>query len=211
MKHVIAYEGRVRVALGLMQEEYVSAYLPWMNRRVGIEGTLQRPPYSHASGVEWVRSLDQSKGKNEVFAVLLRSGKSHQYVGHMGIHGVTWPHGFATTGSVIGASGAQGRGIGTEAKLLLMYHAFMILGLRKLTSTVKVFNAQSAGHLLKCGYQPVGRYRKHHLHVGEFVDEVIFEVFREEWEPVWERYQATSTLPSLSTNQRAFLQRGMIL
>jgi len=44
-------------------------------------------------------------------------------------------------------------GIGTEAMLLLLYHAFMILGLRKVTATVKVFNAPSMGHSIKSGYK----------------------------------------------------------
>lgn len=207
--HTVSYEGKVRVALGLMHPGYVKLFLPWINRRVGIEGTLQRPPYSYASGVDWVRGLDKSKGEKEVFAVLLRAGTSYQYVGHMGIHGITWPHGFATTGSMIGADGAQGRGLGTEAKLLLLYHAFMVLGLRKLVSTVKAFNAQSAGHLMKCGYKPVGRYKQHHFHEGAYVDEVVFEVFRDDWEPIWEKYQTTASLPSLTSEQRAFIENGM--
>ncbi len=70
MKHTIAYRGKGLVALGLMSEEYVPLFVPWMNWRIGIEGTSQRPPYSEAQGVEWVRGLDKSKGTNEVFAIL---------------------------------------------------------------------------------------------------------------------------------------------
>jgi RimJ/RimL family protein N-acetyltransferase len=213
MKHVICYEGKVGVALGLMQEAYVPLFLPWINWRIGIEGTLQRPPYSLAQGIDWVRGFDKTKGSNEVFAVLQRvpSKKklAFRYVGHMGIHNVQWPHGFATTGSIIGSTTAQGKGLGTEAKLLLLYHAFMILGVQKIISNVKAFNAQSAGHLLKCGYKPVGRYRRHHLHEGQRVDEILFEVFREDWEPIWQAYQANGTLPKLSGEQRSFIQTEM--
>lgn len=208
MQHIISYEGKVKVSLGLMQEEYIPLFLPWANWRVGIEGTLLRPPYTLVSGVEWVRGLDRNKG-HEVFAILLRTttegGQSYQYVGHMGIHNIQWPHGFATTGSVIGVAGVQGQGLGTEAKLLILYHAFMVVGLRKLTSTVKSFNAKSMGHLIKCGYKLVGRYRKHHLHEGAFVDELLFEIFREDWEPIWETYQKTGTLPKLTDGQRALV------
>ncbi len=209
MQHIIAYEGLVNVSLGLMQEEYIPTYLPWINRRIGIDGTLQRPPYSLASGIEWVRGLDAQKGKNEVFAILLHRGtgkrRSYQYIGHTGMHGINWQHGFATTGSIIDPDNGQGRGYGTEAKLLLQYHAFMVLGLRKLTSTVKVFNGGSLGHLLKCGYRIVGRHKKHHFHEGRFVDEVFLEVFRDEWWPIWERYQKRKTLPKLSKTERALV------
>ena len=210
MKHTIAYEGKVGVALALMQEQYVPLFMPWVNWRIGVEGTLQRPPYSLAMGVEWVRELDKSKGQHEVFAILSRTLKgrktSYEYVGHMGMHHVQWPHGCASTGSLIGAKGAQGRGLGTEAKLLILYHAFMILGLRKLTSTVKAFNAPSMAHLIKCGYRPVGRYHQHHLHEGAFVDEILFEVFRDDWEPIWQRYQETAALPRLTNAQRRLIE-----
>ncbi len=128
-------------------------------------------------------------------------------MGHTGIHHVEWPHGIGSTGSLIGVPDAQGKGIGTEAKLLLLYHAFMILGLRKITSFVKSFNARSAGHLMKCGYKPVGRYHKHHLHEGAYVDEIHFEVFREDWEPIWNTYQRDGAQPRLTEEQRAFLVR----
>ncbi len=66
MKHVITYEGKVQVALGLMQEEYVSLFLPWVNRRIGIGGTFcnlhTRMPMA----------LDGSTGSKETAAKMAR-------------------------------------------------------------------------------------------------------------------------------------------
>lgn len=210
MKHIIAYEGKANVALGLMQKEYVKDFVPWVNWRIGVEGTLQRPPYSYAMGIEWVEGLDKERGNHEVFAVLLKArGKkpTYRYVGHMGIHGMKKD--VPETGSLIWSADARGRGIGTEAKLLLLYHAFMVLGIRKITSRVKSWNAPSAGHLIKCGYQLVGRQKKHVFHEGEYVDSLLFEVFREDWQPIWEEYQQTGTLPKLTNEQRTFLTNEM--
>lgn len=209
MKHVIVYQGKRRVSLGLMQEAYIPEFLPWINWRLGVEGTLQRPPYSHAMGVEWVRGLDKSKGEHEVFAILVRSNGTkpgYGYIGHMGIHKQKFP-GIFETGSLIGAYDAQGKGFGTEAKLLLLYHAFMVMGVRKVVSNVKAWNAQSAGHLLKCGYQYRGREPEHVFHEGAFVDSLSFSLLRRDWEPIWERYQQTGSLPSLTDKQRTFLKR----
>lgn len=205
MEHIIAYEGKGKVALGLMQEEYVPIFLPWINKRVGIEGTLLQPPYSYAGGIEWVRELEKSKGKEEVFAVLLRKPgnktQNYHYVGHMGLHNIRWSSGFATAGSIIGP-GHQGQGIGTEAMLLLLYHAFMVLGLRKVVGDVKAFNTSSMAHLVKTGYKIIGRYREHYFHEGAFIDEVIFEAFRKDWEPIWDQYQKTKKIPKLTAKQR---------
>lgn len=212
MKHIVTHKGLVGVSLGLMQEACVHAFMPWINWRVGIEGTLQRPPFSLAMGLEWVRGLDKQKGSNEVFAVLAhplevgRNGhKSFRYVGHMSIHGVSWPNGTAKTGSILGDG--RGGGVGTEAKLLLLHHAFKVLGVRKLTSSVKAFNGPSLGHLMKCGYKPVGRYKAHDFHEGAYVDEILFEVFRENWEPIWDKYQKTKTLPKLSDRDRKWVSQ----
>lgn len=207
--HVIVHEGKRAVALALMQEAYVPTFVRWINAHTSVEGTLQRPPYTHSAGVEWVRGLDKSKGRDEVFAVLLREGdparRQYRYIGHMGIHGVVWPHGFGTTGSILGDPEIQGKGYGTEAKLLIMHHAFMVMGLRKLTSTVKAFNVKSGAHLLKCGYQYAGRLRKHHQHRGGYVDELLFDVLREDWQPIWDTYQQTNQPPKLSHEQREFM------
>ncbi len=206
MQHIIAYKGLVHVSLGIVQEEYGAEYLPWPNKRIGIEGTLQRPPYTPQNWQDWVRSHSTSKGKDEVFAVLehtkTEGSEGCRYIGHTGIHGITWPDGRAKTGSVLGADHSQARGYGTEAKLLLQYHAIMVLGLRKLTSVVKGWNAQSLGHLIKCGYRICGRHKEQLFHDGKYVDEIILEVFRADWEPLWDIYQTANQLPKLTPDQK---------
>jgi len=211
MRHILAYEGKTAVSLGIMQEEYATLFVPWMNKRSNTEGTLMRPPCSHATGVEWVRGFDKTHGQSEVFAILLHESvgtdEEYGYIGHTGVHDITWPHGFASVGSIIGDPKWQGRGYGTEALLLILYHAFMVLGLRKVTSTVSAFNARSIGHLLKCGYQPVGCYRDHYFHDGRYANEIIFEVFRSEWEDLWSRYNGSRILPKLSDEHRTLVRK----
>ncbi len=79
----------------------------------------------------------------------------------------------------------------------------MILGLTSVDSKVKCFNAASLGHLLKTGYRIYGRIPRRIFHEGHLVDELILAVFREDWEPVWEKYQKMSELPKLTPRQRA--------
>jgi len=208
--HIIAYEGRL-LSLALMQKGYGPEYLPWPNERTRVNGTSQRPPYSLQDFEEWVDRLQKDKGHNEVFAVLVHEGTSenrtYRYIGNVGIHDITWPGAFGETGSILGAPGVHGKGYGTEAKLLIQYHAFNVLGLRKLCSSVKAFNAASLGHLLKCGYRIVGRHKAHDFHEGSFVDVILLECFREDWEPIWDAYTGTKTVPRLSAKQRKRVQK----
>lgn len=208
--HVIIYEG-VHMSLALIQKAYGPEYIAWPNQRTNVHGTLQRGPYWPEDFDEWIDRLRKDKGKNEAFAVLVHEGESsertYRYIGNMGIHGITWPSGCATTGSILGGDSARGKGYGTEAKLWTQYHAFMVLGLRKLNSEVKAFNADSLGHLLKCGYYVIGRKKAHDFHEGGFVDTILLECFREDWEPIWEAYRSSNELPKLTDEQRKLVRR----
>ncbi|MBU6321775.1 MAG: GNAT family N-acetyltransferase [Patescibacteria group bacterium] len=212
MDHHIAYPREPRrVALAQMREEYVPEFVPGIVKRIGVEGTLQRPPYSLNMGREWVKSLDGQKGVHEVFAILVKDDAldgGWRYVGHTGIHHITaTPGGYGTAGIMIFPSDGKGRGNGSEAMLLLLYHCFFVLGLRKVKARVKAFNAPSLGHLLKCGYRIIGPEREEDWHEGRYVDSLLLEVLRREWEPIWDAYQASGELPRLSGEQRALVAR----
>jgi len=209
MNAVICHEGKVKISLGLMHEEFVPIFIQWINRHTDVEGTNLRPPYTLSSGIEWVRGFDKSKGKDEVFAIVhndpVIKRLADQYIGHVGIHNIQWPAGIGTAGIVIGNQGNQGNGYGTEAMLLLLYHSFIILGLHKVIGSVKAFNAPSMGHLLKCGYQFIGVRKEHYFHKGRYVDEYLFEIFRYNWEPIWNYYLDTENLPKLIEEQRSLI------
>lgn len=210
MSHLIAYEG-INVSLAVMQAMYRDIYLPWPNRRIDIRGTMQQPPYYPSDFDSWIERLEKNKQSNQVFAVLAHEGtpenREYKYLGHMGLHNITWPSGHGTTGSILGAEGAREKGYGTEAKLWIQYHAFMVLGLRKLSSEVKAFNAASLGHLIKCGYKIIGRKKAHDFHEGTYVDIIMLECFRDDWEPIWEGYHPTKNLPKLSAEERALVSK----
>lgn len=206
MQHVIAYEG-VHVSLGILQMEYGPIFMPWPNARIGIEGTLQRPPYVLSDWENFLTYLSKNKGRDEAFAVLRHKSEPNQkldyeYIGHMSINDIRGLDNRAKTGSVLGAKDSQGKGYGTEAKLLLLYHAFYVLGLRKICSSVKINNPQSLASLLKTGHRVVGKHKAHVFHEGTFVDELILEVFREEWESIWKTYKETKEIPKLTDAQR---------
>lgn len=206
--HIIVYRGLVGCSLGVMQEPYIPELLQFINDLEVTAGVMARAPVDVYEEEDWLRKLHTNKKSNQIFAVLAHEPGENEfrYIGHTGIHQILWPSGFGATGSLLGGNNARGNGYGTEAKLLLQYHAFRVLGLRKLTSTVKAFNAQSLGHLIKTGYRIVGRYTKHQFHDGEYVDEILLECFREDWEPLWAEYQAGRKLPKLTSGQRELVQ-----
>lgn len=207
--HSIAYVGRKHVALAAMHRDYIPYVAEHANNMEIMEGVLLRPPVTLEAEIAWYERLAGRKdaGTDDIFAILLRENDAYEFVGTTGIHRITWPHAFASTGSLIFKKDQLRKSYGTEAKLLLQYHAFRVKGLRKLTSTVKAFNARSLGHLIKCGYTICGRHQKQFFHDGTYVDEILLEVQRGDWEPIWATYQKTNELPKLTDEQRALVEK----
>ena len=212
MEHSIAYPGHLSVSLAAMKREYLPVLMQHANNTSVTQGVMLRPPVTLEAQTEWYERIAKRSDSDHVFAVLLRDEAdgviTHRYIGHMGLHHISFPSAYAHTGSFLLEQEAHGKGYGTEAKLLLLYHAFYIKGLRKVCSKVKAFNGNSWGHLLKCGYRPVGRKLRQHFHLGSYVDEVIFEVFREDFEPIWDAYNTGKELPKLTEAQRSIIEKG---
>lgn len=205
MDHLIVYEGRL-VALAALRREYAEAIALGINRDRAVHGTRQRGPYSLADAEKYFEAYEIRRGSDEVFAILKRTENGYELIGLTGIHSIRWPQGYGTTGSMIFKEEDRGK-TGTEAKLLLCYHAFQVLGLRKLCSAVKAFNAPSLGHLVKCGFSVVGRWKQHDFHEGLYIDELVLELFKDEWLPIWTRYNENKELPSLTPEQKEFVQK----
>jgi RimJ/RimL family protein N-acetyltransferase len=208
INHVIVYRG-IMVSLAVMLREYIPLLFPGINDLSVTRGIIMRPPITLEAEYEWYEKLKDSKNQ-DVFAILLHEPKgSYRYIGQMGLHQIGCPNGCATTGSVIIDAGTHGKGYGTEAKLLLLYHAFYTRGLRKVSSGVKAFNGNSFGHLVKCGYKIIGRRRNHHFDQGTFVDEILLEIFQADFYSIWTKYKETGELPRLTAEQRIMMKNEM--
>lgn len=203
---ILVYRGS-NVALGPVLKEHVPFITRWANDPVATAGVLLTPPVLRETEEEWFEGLKKRKDTDVLFSVYVRDGETWKFVGTTGIHRITWPDARGSSGTLIGDTSVHGSGCGTEAKLWLLHHAFRVLGLRKVTSEVKEFNGNSLGHLLRCGYQIVGRRRKQHFHDGAYVDEVLLEIFREEFEPLWDAYRAQQRLPQLTDELRAVVTK----
>ena len=208
MQHYIIYQGLL-IALAAMQRGYIETLMPWINDPKATAGVLVNAPVTYEKEISWYESIDERSGTDIIFALLVRDTEDGEwrYVGHTGLHHITWPDGSASTGTFIGDSSVHGKGYGTEAKLWLLHHGFHTCGLRKVTSEVKAFNGNSYGHLLRCGYQVIGRRKNQHFHDGGYVDEILFEVFREDFDPIWNAYRESGELPALTDEQRALIKK----
>lgn len=137
---------------------------------------------------EWYNKLG-SDDKNVTLAIETKDGN---LIGSMGIHRINWIDRVGTTGAIIGEKEYWGKGYGTDAKMYLLDYAFNTLNLHKVCSAVIEFNERSLKYNLHCGYRIEGERREHVFKRGNYWKLIELGLFKEEWQPIWERYQQTS-------------------
>jgi [ribosomal protein S5]-alanine N-acetyltransferase len=103
-------------------------------------------------------------------------------VGGTSIVAIDWKHGHGTTGTVIGDKTAWGKGLARELMRLRAEYAFTQLPLRALRSGYLEGNEASARAQRAAGYQEVGRWHAERFVDGKWVDHVLTELLREDWE-----------------------------
>ena len=115
-------------------------------------------------------------------------------IGVMSVIKIDWIHRTAGTGAMIGEKEYWGKGLGTDAKMILLNYLFNTLNLRKINSTAFAFNKRSVAYNQKCGYKIEGIKKSEWFRDGKYVDEVMLAVFKKDWLPIWRRYKKTGSV-----------------
>ena len=137
---------------------------------------LRHPP-SIEMEREWLAST--AKDPDSIIWVIEVDGRA---VGTTGIRAIDWKNGIGNTGTLIGDKTQWRKGIGREAMQLRSRYAFMQLPLRKLKSAYMDGNEGSGRAQAAAGYNEVGRHRADRFVDGRWIDLIITEVLREDWE-----------------------------
>lgn len=183
---IIFLKGR-RVNLRLLTEDDVSTMIHWVNDQEVTQFVTMTYPMTIEQEIEYVKSHTGRTDK-VVFGIETKEGV---YIGNMGIDKIDQTHRTAITGAIIGNKEYWGKGYGSEAKMLLLSYAFNTLNLRKICSSAIAFNERSINYQKKTGAVVEG-VRKDQLYKnGQYYDEVLLAVFKENWLPVWDKYQKT--------------------
>lgn len=76
---------------------------------------------------------------------------------------------------------AQGQGYAVEGLRALLGHAFGPLRLHRVHAGIDPRNLTVARLLLRLGFRHEGTHLRSYLHRGEWTDEAVYAVLREEW------------------------------
>lgn len=137
----------------------------------------------------------QSIGKELPFVIINKS--SNEVVGTTRFYEIRPNDRAAAIGYTWLASSAQRTPINTEAKLLLLKHAFEIWRCLRIELITDVLNEQSRAAILRLGAKQEGILRKHLiLHSGLSRDSVVFSIIDSEWPEVKANLEAKLRRPA---------------
>lgn len=173
------------ISLRPLHEDDLPLLTKWINDADTTQYLTIHLPMSESDERAWLAGHANRKDTDIVLGIVA----DNKLIGTMGIHQIHWRDRTATTGAYIGEPQYRGKGIGTEAKMLLLNYAFNTLNLHRINSGAIEFNARSIRYNEKCGYVVEGRRRQNFYRNGRYYDEVLLGVLKEDWLPLWEKFQ----------------------
>ena len=186
---VVFLRGQKVILRPLDKERDLDPLQRWINDPEVNQFLLAHRPITPTGEAKWLDGLEERD--DVVLGIETLDGS---FIGTMGLHQFSWKDRIATTGALIGEKRYWGQGYGTDAKMTLLDYAFNTLNLRKICSSVLAFNERSLQYNLHCGYRIEGRRKDQFFRNGQYWDEIILGLFKEDWLPIWERYQRTGSV-----------------
>jgi RimJ/RimL family protein N-acetyltransferase len=159
------------------RQEDAPVMIAWFEDLEVTARMKQRFPFSLEDEQEWLKT--RAADPNSVLWVIEHEGRA---IGTTSVHGIDWRNGSGKTGTLIGDKSMWGKGIAREVMQLRAGFVFRELPLRKLMSSYLEGNEASRRAQASAGYREVGRFRGQYYRDGRWIDEVLTELLREDWE-----------------------------
>ncbi len=166
-----------KVSLGILLRDDLKKSWEWFNERSTVRNLFNSAHFTlPEEEEEFHEELKKNKDKMPTFAVI--ENKSGKLIGIAGFNWINWQ---ARWGEILYylSPEERGKGYGSEIVGLLCEYAFAHLNLRKVWTKVHADNKASIRVLEKNGFTLAGRLREHVWSDGKYLDELIYEGFRE--------------------------------
>lgn len=136
---------------------------------------------------EWVKNTIFNNDRIVLAICLVENDK---YIGNVMLQEIDYIDGSAHVPVLIGAKDEWGKGYATEARLMILKFAFEERRLNRIWALVKEDNIGSIKMLEKCGYKKEGVLRQSIFKNGQYHNQVMMAVLREDFEEAYKNYIA---------------------
>jgi N-acetyltransferase len=178
----VTLEGAV-IRLEPLRREH--AQLFWEIAQPDLEDIFRWIPYSMKTPQDFERLIDkafdeQDRGESVVFATVERS--SGRVIGSTRFMNIDRTNRRVEIGSTWIAPAWQRTGVNTEAKYLMLRHAFEVWKCIRLELKTDALNQKSRNAILRIGAKEEGTLRRHLItYTGRVRDTVYFSILDDEW------------------------------
>lgn len=145
----------------------------WRNQPAVVENFIYRRPVSQKDHEEW---LANKVFKGLVHQFILCRNEDDLPLGSVYLQNFEEEHRRAESGIYLGEEQIHGKGIGTEAVMLLRDYAFETLRMHKLSARVLAYNTASRRLHEKAGYVQEAHLKDELFLNGKYEDLILFGV-----------------------------------
>ena len=196
----VTLQGAV-VRLEPLRHEHANLF--WEVAQSDLEDIFRWIPYSMKTPEDFRRLIDkafeeQQRGESIVFATVERS--SGRSIGSTRFMNIDRTNRRVEIGSTWISPAWQRTAVNTEAKYLMLRHAFEVWQCMRVELKTDALNQKSRNAILRIGAKEEGTLRRHLLtHTGRVRDTVYFSILDSEWPEVKAKLEAriTHSHPSL--------------
>jgi diamine N-acetyltransferase len=170
-----------RLRLRKLERVDLPQFVEWLNDpevRAGLGAYL---PLSQAEEDRWYEKTLDRPSEEHVLVVEVREEDSWQMIGSTSFFDIDWRNRKAEFGILIGDKNYWNRGFGTEITRLMLKHGFETLNLNRIYLKVYTTNPRARRAYEKAGYTLEGTLRQADFREGQYVDDLIMSVLRDEW------------------------------
>lgn len=168
-----------KVRLRAYREEDLKNAFNFVNNQAITRYLNVMRPRSMAEERAWIERAMRNDDPSVVnYAIETSDG---EYVGGVGLFHIELRNRSAELGIGLARVEELGRGLGTEAALLLLRHAFEEMNLHRVYLRVYDYNARAQKSYKKIGFAEEGRMREAHFRNGAWHDVVYMGILAEEF------------------------------
>lgn len=197
------------VRLEPIRQEHAALF--WQVAKDSLEDIFRWIPYSMKTREDFHRLVDkamseQQRGESLVFATVERS--SGRVIGSTRFMNIDRVNRRAEIGSTWIAPAWQRTAVNTEAKFLMLQHAFEVWRCIRVELKTDALNQRSRNAILRIGAREEGTLRKHLVTwSGRMRDTVYFSILDTEWPEVKTRLEARTTGSASLASGKQSLQK----
>lgn len=165
----------------------IPRFVEWLNDPEVRKGILIYLPMSLMEEEAWFENMNKRPVDERVLCIDMRQpGQDGQadtwkHIGSCGFNDINWRNRSAEFGILIGDKSVWNQGYGTEAVRLLVKLGFETLNLNRIYLHVFGNNPRAVRAYEKAGFTHEGRHRQANFQDGQYIDELVMSILREEW------------------------------